>query len=184
MGGSFGEGTVVWSFWDVNTSGQTSSSGGTGKTTAEMKMKVTFTDSGWDFVGETINGPNDVWTIDEDVNYPELVWPLVNLVSSRYPLGWYEVDFVDFAAMAKWWGNKNCADNNDCNKADFDFSNTVDFKDLAVMCNYWLEGNLSPCNGDGYCQLWEDRSSCPDCQCNNDWNCDWWEGPDCPDCQW
>jgi hypothetical protein len=37
------------SFWDTQTSGQSSSDGGTGKTTAEMKTQTTYTDAGWDF---------------------------------------------------------------------------------------------------------------------------------------
>jgi hypothetical protein len=48
------------SYWDTQTSGQTVSSGGTGKTTAEMKSQSTFAD--WDFVS--------VWSIDEGVSYP------------------------------------------------------------------------------------------------------------------
>jgi hypothetical protein len=136
----YSSGGVAASFWDIQTSGQTWSAGGTGKTTAEMKTKSTFTDAGWDFVGETINGPNDVWTIKEGVGYPKLVWVLVNHVSSRFPFGWYEVDFADFAAMANWWGRTDCADVNDCEGADFDFSGEIDFSDLKIFCNYWLAG--------------------------------------------
>jgi hypothetical protein len=102
---------------------------------AQMKQQANFV--GWDFAPI---GPNDIWTIKETVDYPKLVWPMVNLVSSRFPLGWYEVDFADFAAMANWWGRTDCAANNDCEGADFDFSGTVDERDLAVICNYWLQG--------------------------------------------
>jgi hypothetical protein len=48
-------------FWDMQTSGHVSSSGGTGKTTAEMKTAKTLLDAGWDFVDETTNGTEDVW---------------------------------------------------------------------------------------------------------------------------
>lgn len=41
--------TINNSFWDTQTSGQVSSAGGTGKTTAEMKTESTFTSAGWDF---------------------------------------------------------------------------------------------------------------------------------------
>ena len=44
-------GTVTNSFWDKQTSGTSSSAGGTGKTTAEMKIKSTFESAGWDFSG-------------------------------------------------------------------------------------------------------------------------------------
>lgn len=54
--------TVTNSFWDIQTSGQLFSAGGTGKTTAEMTNVVTFTDettvgltTAWDFV----TNPND-----------------------------------------------------------------------------------------------------------------------------
>ncbi|MHC4120628.1 MAG: GLUG motif-containing protein, partial [Planctomycetota bacterium] len=42
-------GRVSNSMWDTETSGQPTSGGGTGKTTAEMKTISTFTDQGWDF---------------------------------------------------------------------------------------------------------------------------------------
>jgi hypothetical protein len=65
------------SFWDTETSGQTTSAGGTPKTTAEMQMASTFTDAGWDFFGETTNGTDDIWFVDEGVDYPRLWWETV-----------------------------------------------------------------------------------------------------------
>ena len=62
------------SFWDKEVSEQTESSGGTGLTTAEMQTANTFLNAGWDFVGETENGPNDVWKIVEGQTYPLLSW--------------------------------------------------------------------------------------------------------------
>ena len=50
--------------WDIETSGQTTSDGGTGRTTAKMQTASTFV--GW--------GCDLVWTIDEGVDYPRLVW--------------------------------------------------------------------------------------------------------------
>jgi len=61
-------------FWDVETSGQTVSAGGTGKTTAEMQTAQTFLDAGWDFIGEVANGTEDIWWIDEGRDYPRLWW--------------------------------------------------------------------------------------------------------------
>jgi len=60
--------------WDIETSGRTTSRGGTGKTTAEMQTAKTFLDAGWDFVGETANGTEDIWWIDEGKDYPRLWW--------------------------------------------------------------------------------------------------------------
>jgi hypothetical protein len=55
-------GTTTNSYWNTESSGQPTSAAGTGKTTAEMKTQSTF--SGWDFVGETINGTTDIWKMD------------------------------------------------------------------------------------------------------------------------
>jgi len=71
--GGYG-GAVNSSFWDMQTSGQTSSSGGTGKTTAEMQMASTFRNAGWDFVDEAANGTEDIWWILEGQDYPRLWW--------------------------------------------------------------------------------------------------------------
>lgn len=61
-------------FWDTETSGQTTSPYGTGLSTANMKMLSTFSNAGWDFLGETANGTADIWDISASVNngYPSL----------------------------------------------------------------------------------------------------------------
>ncbi|HZG59902.1 MAG TPA: GLUG motif-containing protein [Anoxybacillus sp.] len=53
---------VTNSYWDINTSGQTISAGGTGKTTAEMKTQSTYV--GWDFT--------NTWGINNDYPYLQL----------------------------------------------------------------------------------------------------------------
>jgi hypothetical protein len=69
-----GHRTVTHSFWDIWTSGRATSAGGTGKTTAEMQTAATFLNAGWDFVGETANGTEDIWWILEGKDYPRLWW--------------------------------------------------------------------------------------------------------------
>ncbi len=64
VGYKSGSGSVTNCFWDIETSGQTTSSGGQGKTTADMKMFSTFKAAGWDFV--------KVWDIGEGQTYPFL----------------------------------------------------------------------------------------------------------------
>jgi len=66
--------TVSYSFWDIETSGQTTSAGGTGMTTAEMQMASTFLEASWDFVDEAANGTDDIWWILEGQDYPRLWW--------------------------------------------------------------------------------------------------------------
>lgn len=57
----FGAPTIVACFWDTETSGQPTSAGGTGKTTAQMKTKATFFNAGWNFI--------TIWDI---LSYPGL----------------------------------------------------------------------------------------------------------------
>ncbi|GAB1394402.1 GLUG motif-containing protein [Rhodocyclaceae bacterium] len=65
IGGLVGSGSPtssVSNYWNTETSGQGSSSEGTGKTTAQMQQQATFT--GWDF--------DNVWRIYEGASYPVL----------------------------------------------------------------------------------------------------------------
>ncbi|MDD4223557.1 MAG: hypothetical protein PHD87_03120 [Candidatus Cloacimonetes bacterium] len=62
VGSTASASSVNGSYWDMETSGRTSSSGGTGKTTAQMMQLATF--SGWNV--------SIVWSIDEGQTYPYL----------------------------------------------------------------------------------------------------------------
>jgi hypothetical protein len=75
--GNNDDGLVEDSFWDIETSWQTTSTGGAGLATTEMQMQSTFTDVGWDFVDETTNGTEDIWWIDEGQDYPRLWWEML-----------------------------------------------------------------------------------------------------------
>ncbi len=61
-------------FWDVNTSSignaGDSNYGATGLTTAAMQSRDTFVDAGWDLIGETANGTDDIWQME---GYPVFV---------------------------------------------------------------------------------------------------------------
>ena len=100
IGGLVGEnhlGTVSNSFWDVETSEMEESSGGTGKTTAEMQNIATFTDietegldDPWDMIA-VVRGETDddyAWNIVDGDVYPFFSWeqppvPLHNLAISN-----------------------------------------------------------------------------------------------------
>ncbi len=81
---------VLDSFWDVETTGQSTSDGGIGKTTAEMKTESTFTDAGWDFI--------EVWNIGENQTYPFLRVYLAGDINHDDI-----VNFYDFAILAGRW---------------------------------------------------------------------------------
>ena len=64
------------SYWDTDTSGQTSSPGGTGKTTAELQSPTGYTGiySAWDDRDIDGDGENDApWDFGTDSEYPTLV---------------------------------------------------------------------------------------------------------------
>jgi len=125
---------LTFCFWDMETSGQTTSDGGAGKTTAEMQTASTFLEAGWDFVGETENGMEDIWSVCEGTNYPRLVWQI--------PVG----DFVcpdgitidDFLFFMEHWLDDNCDSSNGyCQGTDLDQSGTVDVNDLEIFFENW-----------------------------------------------
>ena len=72
-------GTVSNSFWDTKTSGQATSAGGTGKTTAEMQDIATFLAAAWDIcaVGPGATNPAYTWNIVHEQTYPFLSWQSV-----------------------------------------------------------------------------------------------------------
>jgi hypothetical protein len=70
------------------------SAGGTGKTTAEMKTKSTFTDAGWDFI--------EIWGIGENQTYPYLRFgPGGDLNYDK------KVNLIDVAILASHWLEEN-----------------------------------------------------------------------------
>jgi hypothetical protein len=69
-------GNASSSFWDTETSGQVTSAGGTGKTTAEMHNIVTFKGVGWDIATVAPGTTNSAytWNIVNEQTYPRLSW--------------------------------------------------------------------------------------------------------------
>ena len=73
------EGTVSNSFWDTQTSGQSTSDGGTGKTTAEMQDIITFSGAMWNII--EVASPDSrnssyAWNIVNNMTCPFLSWQL------------------------------------------------------------------------------------------------------------
>jgi hypothetical protein len=107
------------------------------ETTANMQTATTFTNVGWDFVGETVNGPNDIWDICEGMNYPKLSWQIPPVGDFVCPDG---VNFFDFSFFSERWAEDNCAASNDCGGRDFDQLGSVDINDLRIFADNWLAG--------------------------------------------
>lgn len=63
-------GTTTNSYWNTDTSGQLTSAGGTGKTTAELQQLSTF--NGWDIADISDPSSTSIWVIDENNDTPRL----------------------------------------------------------------------------------------------------------------
>jgi len=122
-------GRVSQSFWDTQTSGQTTSAGGMGKTTVQMQLRNTFISAGWDFW--------NTWEICEETNYPALQWQ-IPAADFLCPDG---VNFIDYAFFVQHWVQNNCNEANAyCDGTDLNQSGSVDFWDLEIFTEQWLEG--------------------------------------------
>jgi hypothetical protein len=159
-GGLVGYGVAVSNSYFLITSGPDNGLG-TPLTDAQMKQQASFV--GWDFVGETANGYEDIWRLcNEGLEYPKLAWQylpgdivcpdgvdiedLTELCEqwlfedipadlAPAPAGDGTVDFADFAILAYQWGvAKN-------------------INDLKEFAGQWLKVGLRRCsadiNGDG-----------------------------------
>ncbi|NLH16583.1 MAG: hypothetical protein GX455_08390 [Phycisphaerae bacterium] len=141
-------GTITSCFWDMQTSGLNYSAEGTGKTTAEMKTLSTFTDAGWDFVGEAANGTTDVWRMCGDgIDYPRLSWEFSGSGDFACPDG---VALEDLLYLAGRWlaGTPESA-----GAADANGDGKVDLEELSLLSQYWLE-NRGPITLEVYSDGW------------------------------
>ena len=69
------------SFWDMETSGQSTSDGGVGKNTTKMQDIITFSGAAWSVIAVANPGTRNhsyVWNIVDDKTYPFLSWQSVS----------------------------------------------------------------------------------------------------------
>jgi hypothetical protein len=128
-------GIVENSFWDIDSSGQPTSAGGTGLSTEQMKTFLTYSNAGWDF--------NNVWHICEITNYPRLLWqvPLADMLCP------YGVDFIDYSFLASRW---LWSDRGDCGGLELTGDGIVNSAELAILANYWQQTACGDCAGIDY----------------------------------
>lgn len=129
-------GTVTNCFWDTQTSGRSSSAGGTDKVTADMKKIATFTGVSWDFLGESANGVNEIWRMCTDgVNYPKLSWE--SAISGDFACA-DGVALDDLLALAGQWITDYAVTPTTFNYAcDSNRDDKVDMADLSILSRYW-----------------------------------------------
>ncbi len=131
------------SFWDINSSGQSTSASGIGKTTSEMKTSSTFINAGWDFI--------DTWQMIGE-NYPDLKtnsrFPIPGIPSLLLPENASEISDTT-SDIIFVWKNVELADD-----YSLQISNSTDFSEIIHQENnlsdttFTLANVLSP--GDYY----------------------------------
>ena len=63
--------------------------------------------AGWDFVGESVNGQNEIWRMCQDgVDYPRLSWEFARAGDFACADG---VDLADLQALAEHWLTESVA---------------------------------------------------------------------------
>ncbi len=138
VGGLCGDnwgGKITSCFWDKDASGLTISSGGIGKSTADMKTEMTFSMVKWDFVGESANGTEDVWRMCGDgVDYPRLSWQFSRGGDLNCPNG---VGLEDLMYQAERW---MAGPPETIGAADANGDGRVGIEDFAVMAGDWMKG--------------------------------------------
>jgi len=94
----------------------------------QMRQQDSFV--GWDFVGESVNGVEDIWAICEGMNCPRFAWgiPLADWVC---PDG---VGLEDFSYLGGYWGT------DEGGAVNLDGEDGIGFGDLMVFCEEWLVG--------------------------------------------
>ncbi|ADY52505.1 hypothetical protein Pedsa_1952 [Pseudopedobacter saltans DSM 12145] len=144
----FNGGSIEGSYWNITTSGQSTShgTGAVGKTDAQMKQQATF--AGWDF--------SNIWTINQGVSQPTLRW---------LDLAPLPVSLINFTAQAQ--GNRTkliWQTAQETNNKEFIIYRSTDSKQFTEITRIAGAGNSSsiknyyyddenPLNGNNYYKL-------------------------------
>ena len=129
VGKNYGD-TISASFWDVEIGGPDNGIG-IPLPTSQMQTETVFTGAGWDFVGETANGREDIWRMCVDgPDYPKLAWQMIMLGDFVCGDG-VEINDLDVFTQ-QWLMEKLSAD-----IFPTDGDGVVDFADWAVLADDW-----------------------------------------------
>ena len=102
-----------------------------GRTTLEMQTQSTYTDHGWDFVGEDVNGVEDIWRLCVDgVGYPRFSWEHDSVGDFECPDGTAGEDLGYF--LEHWLSSDG--------RADLNGDGVVTLFDFALFAGHWMEG--------------------------------------------
>ena len=93
--------TVTNSFWNTQTSGVNTSSGGSGINSSTMRSQLTFVQAGWDFQCKSTNGSVDIWGIYSNSNSGFPFLSFQGLVSESCPT-WVGTQNTQWNDTANW----------------------------------------------------------------------------------
>lgn len=101
---------------------------------SQMKQRASF--FGWDFLGESVNGQNEIWRMCQDgVDYPRLSWEFAREGDFACSDG---VDLADLQALAEQWLTRSdtapAAFNYAC---DADADGSIGLPDLLTLSGNW-----------------------------------------------
>jgi hypothetical protein len=140
------------SFWNTQTSRQSTSAGGTGKTLMEMRTLATFTSAGWDFTNETANGTHDTWRMCADgMSYPEPSWMTSPMGDFACPDG---TDMQDLIVLAQNWLTSELVNPATFNYAsDANGDGLIDQGDFSKLSQSWPGENFVQSSTVGACVM-------------------------------
>jgi Flp pilus assembly protein TadG len=165
------------SFWDTQTSGKSTSRGGTGKTTVQMNNVSTFTDivtvnlsEAWDFAfnPNNDNKNNNYWHINSNINngYPYLLTEkdvLVNLNTPSNGSASSSTQNFNFSVSSGarteltnmtyfLWNNGDLINKTVFNISGYENSSLIS---ITFDANGWYKWNVLACNNLNYCSYSE-----------------------------
>jgi hypothetical protein len=141
--GSDSTGIYTKSFWNTTVNagligiGNGSDPNVIGESTTDMQEIITYNDAGWDFVGESANGTNDIWRMCTDgVHYPHLFHQYNCCGDFACPDG---SGFDDLIALSQNWLNSEALDPGFNYPCDPTFDGVTNLGDFTILSEHWLE---------------------------------------------
>lgn len=129
-------------FWDIDTSDMIDGVGNLdpdpvgaiGLTTEQMQDPNTFLNTGWDFVGEDVNGTNDIWRMCVDgIDYPHLSHEYSINGDLACPDG---IDLIDFSFLSGDWQIEGLEP---YEPPDLTGDGIINIDDIVIFTEHWLE---------------------------------------------
>jgi hypothetical protein len=102
---------------------------------SQMQTREYWAAAGWDFLGNTADGTDDIWRMYQDeVDFPRLWWQF----APGDIAGANGVNLTDFATLGQSWG-KNKYEPGFYDNADINRDGIITADDLVILVQSWLD---------------------------------------------